>query len=400
MQQIKSSLIFSIAFVWLGHFFVDMMIGFWPIFKTLAHLNLAWAGVIGGVCAFFGEGMQIFFGAMSDRGYRKLVILAGILLTGASACLAYTGNYWAIFGLYLLTCVGSGAFHPSAASLVSDQPVQNRSFLVALFVSGGAFGMAISQLVYTQTHYWLDGQVAWLVLPALILIIVTALTPIARQPVVATNNKHFDFRMLGLFFRQRPLRMLYFSQVCNATMLWGTLFLLPDLLETRGYDSWIAHGSGHLMLVIGSATMMMPAGYLADKYSCRTVIMAATGLGLLFFYLILFFPELNNMAILTLLFAFGACLGAVNPVSISLGTRLAPNHKGLISAFLMGMVWCVSEGFGQIGGGFLATCFTDDAPAKALAILGGTFLIGLATAYQLPQTGEDPLDLEYVYVRK
>lgn len=394
MQTINRSLFLSIAFVWLGHFLVDMMIGIWPIFKTLARLDLAWAGIIGGVCAFIGEGMQILFGTLSDRGYRKAVILSGIFLTTASACLAYTGNYWAILGLYLLTCIGSGAFHPSAASFVGDLPSTNKGFLMAIFISGGAFGMAISQVIYTQTHSWLDGQVLWLAVPAIVLVVSTALGPIARQPVLSPSEKHFDGKMILRFFKQRPLRLLYISQVCNATMLWGMLFLLPDLLSSRGYENWISYGSGHLVFVFGSALMMMPAGYLADKYSSRDVILVATVLALIFFYLILFFPLLDNFTTLMLLFSLGACLGAVNPVSVYLGTKLAPNHKGLVSAFLMGLVWCVSEGCGQIGGGFLATCFTDDAPAKALAILGGTFLIGLAVAYQLPRTAEE-LDLEY-----
>lgn len=396
MHPLKASLFSSMLIIWLGHFLVDMMIGMWPIFKTLAHLDLAIAGIIGGACAFFGEGLQILFGSLSDRGYRKMLILGGVLATTASACLIYTGSYLGVFALYLLTCVGSGAFHPSAVSFVSDLPSEKKGFLIALFVSGGAFGMAISQLVYTQTYFWLDGQVAWLALPAFMLVAFTAFSRIARQPSATTSSsKHIDFKMLGVFFRQRPLRMLYFSQVCNATMLWGTLFLLPDLLSSRGYDSWVAFGSGHLVFVIGSALMMMPAGYLADKYSSRAVILVATTLAMVFFYLILFFPLLENFAILALLFGLGASIGAVNPVSVTLGTRLAPNHKGLVSAFLMGLVWCVSEGFGQIGGGFLATCFTDDAPAKALAIMGGVFLIGLAAAFQLPQAVEEPLNLEY-----
>lgn len=396
MKTIKFPIFFSMLVVWVGHFLVDMMIGIWPIYKTLAHLDLAVAGVIGGACAFFGEGLQIIFGTLSDRGYRKMLILGGVLATTASACLIYTENYLGVFALYLLTCIGSGAFHPSAASLVGDLASEKKGFLLAIFVSGGAFGMAVSQLVYTQTHFWLGGQMAWLAVPAMILVVSTAFSAVARQPCSrSTSVKHFDFKMLGVFFRQQPLRMLYITQVCNAIMLWGMLFLLPDLLSSRGYDSWIAFGGGHLVFVIGSAIMMMPAGYLADKYSCRLVIMVATITALIFFYILLFFPWLENFVLLSLLFGLGASIGAVNPIAVSLGTQLAPNHKGLVSAFLMGLVWCISEGIGQIGGGFLATNFMDDAPAKALSILGGIFLIGLGATYRLPHSVEEPLSLEY-----
>ncbi len=52
----------SLIFLALAHFLVDFMIGIWAIYKTIAHLDLFLAGVISGVGAFIGEGMQIFFG--------------------------------------------------------------------------------------------------------------------------------------------------------------------------------------------------------------------------------------------------------------------------------------------------------------------------------------------------
>jgi FSR family fosmidomycin resistance protein-like MFS transporter len=64
---------------------------------------------------------------------------------------------------------------------------------------------------------------------------------------------------------------------------------------------------------------------------------------------------------------------------------MAPEHKASIGAFLMGMVWCVSEAIGQCGGGVLTTFFSDDAPAKALEVIGALFLVGLLAAARLPQ---------------
>lgn len=390
-------ILFSMVIIWLSHFLVDLMIGIWPVFKTFAQMDLALAGLIGGGCAFFGEGMQVVFGILSDRGWRKFLILAGLFTTTASAYFAYTDSYVGFFLLCLLTCIGSGAFHPAAVSFVSDLPSQRKGFLIGLFTSGGSFGMAVGQLAFTQTHSWFDGHTAWLALPAIIVIIAACLGNLGKQTTTqSVAPRHFDLKIFKHFFRHRPLRMLYFSQVCNATMLWGTLFLLPDLLLSRGYDSWISFGGGHLVCIIGSATMMMLAGFLADSYSHRSVILVSCFCGMIFFYSLILIPALNTIALLVLLFGLGAAIGAVNPVSTSLGTLLAPNHKGLVSAFLMGLVWCVSEGIGQIGGGFLATCFTDDGPAKALAIMGNLFLIGLATAYQLPKAVDESVAFESV----
>ena len=60
----------------------------------------------------------------------------------------------------------------------------------------------------------------------------------------------------------------------------------------------------------------------------------------------------------------------------------------------MGLVWCVAEGLGQGGGGLLTKLFEEDAPAKALSIVGITFFFGLATAFKLPKESKIPVQQE------
>jgi len=393
-----NKILIPLVIVCIGHFLVDVMIGIYPVYKTLAHINLAAAGIIGGISSFAGEGMQILFGTLSDKGYRKALILVGIMATVASAFLFYTSSYFAIFALYLITCTGSGAFHPCAASLVSELSLKNKGLFISLFTSAGAFGMAFSQIIFTSAHDFFHGNLYWLALPAASLVLFALFRPLGskkleKEASIKTSN-HFNPKLFLEFFKWAPLRNLYFTQVCNASILWGTMFLLPDLLSSRGFDPWICYGGGHMMLILGAAFMMIPAGSLSDRFSCRTVIFTSMLIGLSAFYSLLFFPELNNFALLATLATLGASLGIVQPVAISLGTTLAPDHKGMISAFLMGMVWCISEGFGQIGGGCLTTCFSEDAPAKALAILGSFFLLGVGFSYCLPENEKDALPIK------
>ena len=150
-----------------------------------------------------------------------------------------------------------------------------------------------------------------------------------------------------------------------------------------------------MMFILGSAVIMIPAGYLADRYSSRKVLLISITASLVLLYTLLLNPLMNDYTLLLVLFAMGAAFGANSPVSILLGTRLVPSQKGLVSAFSMGLVWCVSEGIGQGLGGFLATCFSTDAPAKALAILGTLLFAGVITAYLLPQKEEAIAALEY-----
>lgn len=376
----------SLTVAWLGHFLVDMMIGIWPVYKTIAHIDLAIAGLISGSCAFFGEGLQLLFGTLSDRGYRKMLILGGVVASTASACFVYTDNYLCLFALYLITCIGSGAFHPCAASLIGDLPSSRKNLLVALFVSGGALGLAFSQIIFMHTYVWMEGHTAWLAVPAILLMAFSIFNKVGPAPTEENGQPkhHFNFKAFAGFFRHWELRSLYFTQVCIATMLWATMFLLPDVLSSRGYEPWMAFGGGHMAFILGGAIMVLPAGYLADKYSSKSVILAGTILGMVFFYVFLFFPLLDDYSLLALLFCLGASISVVQPVALAMGARLMPSRKGMVSAFLMGLVWCVSEVVGQTGGGLLTKCFTDDSAAKALSVLGVMFFMGMVIASQLP----------------
>nr|MBA2728798.1 hypothetical protein [Parachlamydiaceae bacterium] len=65
----------TLAALWVGHFSVDFMLGIWSVYKTIAGLDLALCGLIVGLCAFIGEGLQAYFGTLSDRGYRTQLIV-------------------------------------------------------------------------------------------------------------------------------------------------------------------------------------------------------------------------------------------------------------------------------------------------------------------------------------
>jgi MFS transporter, FSR family, fosmidomycin resistance protein len=389
MNNSKIYLVFFISLLWLGHFLVDAMIGIWPVYKTLANLDLAIAGLIGGGCAFIGEGLQVVFGALSDKGHQKALICGGLIATTASAWFVYTDNYTILFFLYFLTCLGSGAFHPSAVSAIAETG-SKQGFLIGLFTSGGALGMAFSQVIYAKSHSLLAGKLHWLSIPAFLLVALLFFINFKRHAKPVGNRPAHPFKpaVFIQFFRQREFRLLYICQVCIASMLWGTMFLLPDILRSRGYEPWLSYGWGHLVYILSGAIMMVPAGFLADRYSSRLVILIASITSMLFLYLFLFQPYLNEQTVLFLLFGSGAGLGIINPTAVSLGTRLAPDQKGVVGAFSMGLVWCVSEGLGLGVGGFLATCFTEDAPAKALAVLGCLFIVAITTAYALPKKEE------------
>lgn len=380
------SAIVPLTLLWIGHFLVDFMLGIWSVFKTMSALDLGLAGLMAAACAFIGEGAQIFFGNLSDRGYRNRLILVGIFLASANVFLAFTESYALLLLLFMMTCIGSGAFHPTAVSLIGSLTSTQKGLYISIFSSGGALGMALSQMIFTQTHTYFNGNTLLLVLPSLIIILVLISFGYFKKTNQEGKTSHipFNLNMFREYFKDAALRRLYIAQVCNQTIFWGTIFLLPDVLVTRGYDPSIAYGGGHFAFIIGSAFMMIPSGYLADRFSPRKVIIACSLLGMVFFYLILFIPFLSSFYLIPLLAIAGSFLGVVQPVAVALGNELGKKNPGMVSAFTMGLVWCVSETIGPAGSGLLSKLFIEDAPAKSLMVFGLLFPVLFYSAYKLP----------------
>ncbi len=377
--------VYPILFLmWIGHFLVDLMIGIWPVYKTMIHLDLALTGLIAGLSAFIGEGMQIVFGTLGDKGYRKLLLLLGIGATSFGSLLAYTRDYRILFLVYLMICIGSGAFHPSAVAVVTGLTRYRKGLFVTLFASGGAIGMAFSQLIFSKSYFFLKGNIILMALPALFLVI--CLIFYRFHHTSSQHKRKYGIQALKQFFKRKDLAFLYLSQVFNQTLYWTMIFLLPDILITRGYHTWIAYGGAHLFFILGGAFMLVPSGYLADRYSPKSVMMGATIVGPFLYYLFLFVPHYPSIILLVLLFCLGATLGIVNPVAVSMGNRIMPSRPGLVSATLMGLVWCVSESLGPGVGGLLTKCFVSDAPAKATAVMGFCYLFSIAAIIKLPTT--------------
>jgi len=372
----------------MAHFLIDVMLGIWPLYKTMVSLDIGLAGLIVGLGGFIGEGSQLLFGSFSDKGYRKLLIVLGLFISLAASFFTYTLNYTALFGLYLLTCLGSGCFHPSAASLVSSISSSRRGLFMTILAAGGSFGMASSQIIFAKTHSWFDGQTYLLAIPGIALGLLIAIYPYPRsvnQNAQAIGSHQVQLKDFIDFFRNRTLRVLYISQIANQSLLWGMIFIMPDMLKTLGHEEWICHGGGHFCLIMGATCMMIPGGYLADLYSVRQIMLIGGVISCVLYYFVLYSPWLHIGLSLSSLFLLGATLALMNPLALSLATRLEPYRTGAVSAFLMGLVWCISEPIGPGGVGLLSTMFEENGPIKAMAILGGFFLIQIYATWCLPK---------------
>lgn len=368
---------------------MDFFTGIWPIYKTLANVDIAQAGMIAGISGFMGEILQIFFGYFCDRGYRKRILLLGLTFASAIIWITFSNGIFNSFIILFLLMLGSGCFHPAALGIVSNLSQEKKGGTILLFASGGAIGLGISQLTFTKLMDLFDGHALILLIPLGVLFTFIFFHEFPRQTYIPPKVS-FKELFQPIVNCRRPLIQLYLSQVAVQGLVLAFIFLLPDLLRARECNSWVCMGGGHLCFILGSAVMMIPAGYLCDKYGQKSVLLVVTLCAIALFYLFLSQRTLPFGWMILLLSSLGSFLGIINPIIVSWGNRLVPQSPSTVSALLMGFAWCLSN-LGPAWAGFLAKSFNQEPHVNAMALMG-TALVGIFLLFLfMPRQKEESL---------
>lgn len=383
--MITFSTIRILFFCCLGHFAVDFMVGIWPVYKTIARVDLLIAGIIAGSSAFLSEGFQFLFGHLADRGFQRILLAISLILASLSTLFPCVESTWSFYFLYLGTCLGSASFHPTASSLLGGLPLTNKHAIMGLFSAFGMCGLGISHMLFSWANITFQGGTYLLAIPVIILSFLALLS--IRGEITTRQNEHsFSLKPIIRCFQNTTLRALFIALVGNQMVFWSLVFLLPDFLLSRGFDPWIVFGGGHLSLMAGAALAPPLFGYIADKTSTKLVLGTISAAALAIFYFLLIPQETTPVALLIHLFLLGAFLASFSPIVWSIGNQLEPNNRGTVSAFLMGFVWMISESIGVGASGVLAGFFETDGPVKSLACMGLASLITLFYVFMVPKS--------------
>ncbi len=374
MNTIRSRLLA----LWIMHFCLDFFVGVWPVYKTIAGLDLAKAGFIVAIAGFLGETLQLLFGYLADRGLHKMLIILGLTLSSCICLIPYTSNYSLYFILLLFLYLGSGAFHPAAAGAMSCLSSGKQSLSMTFFTSGGQVGFALSQILFVWAFHAFKGHTLLLFIPIGICFFCIRKMEFGHKALSSKKNTLQD--LIETFGKaKKELSLLYFSQVANQIVFYSLIFLLPDFLQQKGYSSALCLGGGHLCVVLGAALMMIPMGIIADRIGEKYPIYICSTLTIILIYSFLLWPPESELVTGGMLFIIGANLGALNPIFVAFGQRLFPNHLGTISAFLMGIAWSFSNLSYAVAGWLAKTA----SIAGALLAISGLLFVPLILVMQL-----------------
>ncbi len=339
------------------HWMVDCLVSIWPIFKYLANLDLARAGLIITLATLVGAATQPLFGILSDHGHRRSLILGGACLVGVGMLLGPASllrqsigeaqYYWLLFAIMMTSTIGASMFHPAAASSAGDVSHNRRSTLIAIFIASGMFGMACSHGFFSFVFRVTGGHTEYILILTAVLAVLASRWCHPGKPHAESTR---ETRRNQLKAIRRPLAILFVFHALTGAMFHGFAFLMPEFLELRGCPDWMIRGGGYLFYVTGSSVLMLCGGPLADRFGRHRLLAIFSVAAVSLLYVMILLPGGGWGMYVALLFVAGGFGGAVNPMGLAIGQRLAPQCASTISGILLGLAWAAaSPAFWVIG---------------------------------------------------
>lgn len=380
----------------IAHVFVDCYGGMWPIFKMLAGLDLAKAGLISTATTLLTMPLQPLFGIWADQGRRRLFVLVGMAMSSLGMLLGMISiyqqalgeatSYAMMFLVMLVLRLGHAIFHPAGTGVAGNVAASRRSMFVAVFISGGMIGFAASQMLFAWAYHTFDGHTELMLLPAMaaFMLVFAWCRPVDTRTGERPRLRDVAASLSVLKSRLFALFLILALASAQAT---GLYFLLPEFIASRGYPSWMVHGGGFGFLVAGSVALMIPAGHIADRFGMKRTLTAVLVGALASYYLLILTPAMPLPLFALLCFVAGGLLGTSNPLGVAMAQHLLPRRTSLISGVMMGLAWALGS-FGPVMVGVLAdiTTFGIDG---ALAILGVTNVIAIVLMIPLRKVTVD-----------
>jgi FSR family fosmidomycin resistance protein-like MFS transporter len=306
-----------------------------PMFIPMLGLSLTAAGTIAAATQIAGSIAQLVFGPLADRWRpRMLAVIGPLVAVGVTSLAGLATSPMMLGTILVIGCLGSAAFHPTAAAMVNRIGGARRGTAMSLHVTGGAVGNAVGPMLFAPyVQAFGITRTPWLALPAL-----AALSWILRRvPDVRLSHGHAPSGFGALRPYTVPLALLWAAVVVRTVVSIGYSTFLPVLMTRRGLSISEAGFAVGAYLVSGSFGGMA-GGPFADRFGPRRVIAWSLALSMPLLMSALVVPGVPGLALLT---AGGFFLGSTLPVNIAYAHAIAPVATGTVSSLMLGVAWGV-----------------------------------------------------------
>jgi FSR family fosmidomycin resistance protein-like MFS transporter len=371
----------------LGHILVDFMgMSVWPVYKTLAGLDVAKAGWIATIIAMSGTALQPLFGSIADRFGPRRVVLLGTLLTSLALFLGPLVDYRAALDSHLPELFGLSGFYLVVFIILAAGRLGQDMFHPAGAGLAGSIGFGLSQIGFRTAYNALGHHTEIFFIPVIIIWIIIWKW---CQPTEPLNAQRISViaSIKSLRPVAGPIMVLFLILSILAGVNSGLFFLLPEFAHERGYPAWVGQGGAFAILVLGATIFMVPMGHLADRIGRRRTLIAAIILSAVSYHVVVRLT-LPLPAFIVLCLVCGAVSGSVNPLGVAFGQRIALRENvSIVSAILMGWAWCLGSTVPSIVGELYVRL--DHNASQTLVYLGFANIGMVILGFLLPSIADD-----------
>ncbi len=357
-----------------------------PLFIPRLHLSLAAAGAIAASIQIAGSIAQLVFGPLADRWRPRVLAVGGPLL--AVTCMSLAGlatSPLMLAAILVAGCLGSAAFHPTAAAIVNRVGGERRGTAMSVHVTGGAMGNALAPLIFAP--YAAHLGITWtplLAIPALLLL----LSILRGVPDVQLAHAGVPRGFSALRPYAVPLALLWSAVVLRTVVAIGFSTFLPVVMTGRGLSVSQAGFAVSGYLLAGSIGGLA-GGPFADRFGPRRVIAWSLALSAPLLVTALF---LSGPLALVVLIAGGFFLGSTLPVNITYAHMIAPVATGTVSSLMLGVAW----GVGGLAVPLVGLAGDRVGLQPALLTLAVLPLLAALLTLRLPEGAEAHVEAEVV----
>ena len=340
----------SVGLVSLGHginhYLIMVLPPLFPVWVTdfgVNYLDLGALMAIGGVVAMV---MQMPVGVLCDRVPARYVLVAGMVLLGASVVgMGFATSYWQLAGLMIANALGNTVFHPANYSILSATvPPRWLGRAFSLHTFAGHIGFAVAPAVIGLSLIYWDWRSA---------MIVSGLAGIAMGLLYLANGRDLkDEREAGHVKPhadgKKPSVFSGLSLLLSGPMVMCFLFFFMISVAHIGFDSFLPaalyehHGtslsvSNFALSVFfaASAVGILIGGQVADRTHHHGLV-ASLCFGLAA-VLVVLVVEINAgiVVLMILIGAVGLTTGIVPPSRDLIVRRVTPaGETGKVFAFM------------------------------------------------------------------
>ncbi|RIE11519.1 MFS transporter [Candidatus Cryosericum hinesii] len=380
-----------------GHFLVEWYAAFLPplipVFRTRLGFSLGAAAALGASLPIVSGLVQTIFGLLSDRMRRAnaLVVTSSILAAVSLALLPFARSFGWLLLIFIIIALSLAMFHPQGAAGMSQLFSTNKGRFMSIFNFGGSMGSFVGSLTVIPLFGLLHLERFWiLAIPGIALAFFQVFAlPRQENPTIAARNGNGGRMTDNPAFK--GYLMLFANSTLNAMVYNGVTVLLPLLFQGLGFQP----GKAGIYLAVGSlvgAVANVIGAELSDHIGRRAInIIGATGVAvtLLMFVLtgstsIVWFPAMCFFSCFTL------------SSNIVFAHELVTNHRGLISASIMGLSW----GIGGLVVIILGQWAQHTSITSAYRLLLGVAAALVMLAFLLPTRQAIRTALEHVPAQK